>query len=105
MATFSEESAFCPICKEQRLVRKQTMSRPALMIHIALSVLSVGIWLIFFGAHFMAYALGSYHCTVCGTAINPGAGERREPGWYPDPRKQARPRWWDGWRWTAHTAE
>jgi hypothetical protein len=24
--------------------------------------------------------------------------------WYPDPYAQARLRWWDGWRWTEHTA-
>jgi len=24
--------------------------------------------------------------------------------WYPDPYRQARLRWWDGWRWTEHTA-
>lgn len=26
-------------------------------------------------------------------------------GWYPDPRDDRRLRWWDGARWTAHTAE
>lgn len=24
--------------------------------------------------------------------------------WYPDPYRQARLRWWDGWQWTEHTA-
>ena len=26
----------------------------------------------------------------------------RTPGWYPDPWRQARMRWWDGGRWTEH---
>lgn len=26
------------------------------------------------------------------------------PGWYPDPHRQASQRWWDGYRWTDHTA-
>ena len=28
---------------------------------------------------------------------------RRYMGWYPDPWRQARVRWWDGRRWTEHT--
>jgi len=27
---------------------------------------------------------------------------QRPPGWYPDPWRQARARWWDGRRWTDH---
>jgi hypothetical protein len=27
----------------------------------------------------------------------------RSPGWYPDPWRQARTRWWDGHRWTQHS--
>ncbi|MBA2283108.1 MAG: DUF2510 domain-containing protein [Acidimicrobiia bacterium] len=26
------------------------------------------------------------------------------PGWHPDPAGRARLRWWDGTRWTEHTA-
>lgn len=40
-----------------------------------------------------------------------GAVPRREPGltappagWYPDPGGWTRWRWWDGARWTGHTA-
>ena len=36
-------------------------------------------------------------------AIPPSAPEV-PPAWYPDPYRQARLRWWDGWRWTEHTA-
>jgi hypothetical protein len=34
---------------------------------------------------------------VAGMATTP-------PGWYPDPSGQARLRWWDGARWTEHSA-
>jgi protease PrsW len=38
----------------------------------------------------------------------PPAGRPSAPevpaAWYPDPYRQARLRWWDGWRWTEHTA-
>lgn len=26
------------------------------------------------------------------------------PGWYRDPQADGQLRWWDGWRWTDHTA-
>lgn len=37
---------------------------------------------------------------------DPAAGQagQAQPGWYPDPSGQARQRWWDGQRWTDHTA-
>jgi hypothetical protein len=32
------------------------------------------------------------------------ASAQAQPGWYADPHGQARLRWWDGQRWTDHTA-
>jgi hypothetical protein len=39
-------------------------------------------------------------------AVRPRESEPLPPtaGWYPDPARQARWRWWDGWSWTAYTA-
>jgi hypothetical protein len=34
----------------------------------------------------------------------PGGGTAQPPGWYPDPAGGWRLRWWDGARWTEHTA-
>jgi hypothetical protein len=32
------------------------------------------------------------------------SAQSAEPGWYPDPKKEARVRYWDGSAWTDHTA-
>jgi hypothetical protein len=33
-----------------------------------------------------------------------GTGQQMPPGWYPDPWRIARVRWWDGYAWTAYTS-
>jgi hypothetical protein len=33
------------------------------------------------------------------------AGNRNAPGWYDDPKREARLRWWDGRAWTDSTHE
>jgi hypothetical protein len=38
-------------------------------------------------------------------AGSPQAPATPPPGWHPDPQGQARLRWWDGTRWTEHTAD
>lgn len=40
-------------------------------------------------------------------ALDPGASAPAgaAPGWYPDPRRLARLRWWDGAEWTEKTAD
>jgi ribosomal protein S14 len=71
MATYSEASGLCPVCRQPRFIRKQTMSRPALVVHIVLSITSLGIWLLVFGLHALAYVGKKHRCTVCGTAVVP----------------------------------
>lgn len=129
MATYSEASAWCPVCGQWRLLRKQTMSRPALVIHIILSLTSAGLWLLVLGLHALAYAGKQHRCTVCGTAVSQGGGVPADgqagassgagphpvapalpppapaANWYSDPRAEARLRYWDGESWTEHTAE
>jgi hypothetical protein len=41
------------------------------------------------------------------TGATPVQPARQLPpaGWYEDPGREARLRWWDGTRWTEHTAE
>jgi RsiW-degrading membrane proteinase PrsW (M82 family) len=34
----------------------------------------------------------------------PSSAPEAPAAWYPDPYRQERLRWWDGWRWTEHTA-
>jgi hypothetical protein len=31
------------------------------------------------------------------------SGSSPRPGWHPDPWKQHRLRYWDGWQWTGYT--
>ena len=35
----------------------------------------------------------------------PGAGQSPRPGWYPDPRRHARLRYWDGEGWSEQTRD
>jgi uncharacterized RDD family membrane protein YckC len=39
-----------------------------------------------------------------GFAQQPGYAQAQGAGWHPDPRGQARLRWWDGSQWTEHTS-
>jgi len=131
MATHSEASGFCPVCGQWRLIRKQTMSRGAIIVHSILSLLTIGMWLLFFGLHALMY-VGRKRCTVCGTAVAVSApappltippNDKYAAGmvaaptsstlpppapaadWYSDPRREARLRYWDGEAWTEHTTE
>lgn len=64
-------------------------------------------------------ALGPFGSPAAGAAAATGGATASPPqsplavpssapevpaAWYPDPYRQARLRWWDGWRWTEHTA-
>ena len=40
-----------------------------------------------------------------GTGAKPPGGGAQVPGWYPDPWRQKRLRYWDGRAWTGHTAD
>ena len=54
---------------------------------------------------------GSSSVAVAGTGAGtasapqtPSSPPESPAAWYPDPYRQARLRWWDGWQWTEHTA-
>jgi uncharacterized RDD family membrane protein YckC len=44
------------------------------------------------------------HKNAVAQAVAGGSGGGFAPGWYDDPQRQARLRWWDGSQWTAHTS-
>lgn len=70
MPNYIEKSAYCPTCGEQRLVTRKGVSGGMTFVHAVLSVITLGIWLIFWRGHAEARELGGYRCTQCGTKIH-----------------------------------
>lgn len=70
-----QASGFCPHCQEQRLLLRQG---PNHVLHLILSVLTFGLWLIVWLGIASSRKANTARCSVCGTemvqAFTPGQG-------------------------------
>lgn len=64
----NQQSADCPTCRRQRLVVRE---QPNHVLHLLLSVVTLGLWLIVW--FWLATTNRPWRCTVCGTAFRPTA--------------------------------
>jgi predicted amidohydrolase len=64
MPHYKESSGLCPTCQERRLVRRKSISGPVHAIHITLSFLTLGMWLIVYVINFAARQ-DTWRCAVC----------------------------------------
>jgi hypothetical protein len=71
MATRS--SAHCPVCREQRLIERATANN---LLHLVLTVLTCGLWLIVWFFRGTAAETATWRCTVCGTSLASGLLQR-----------------------------
>ena len=60
------QTGLCPTCREQRLLRQP---RPNHVLHLILSVLTAGLWLIVWLILVARSSGASARCTVCGTPL------------------------------------
>jgi hypothetical protein len=65
----TRSSAYCPVCRQQRLVERATANN---LFHLVLTVLTGGLWLIVWLLQGTSRETATWRCTVCGTAVATG---------------------------------
>jgi DNA-directed RNA polymerase subunit RPC12/RpoP len=94
-------NGYCPRCNLRRLAERPSVTNRLHAVHLVLSVLTLGFWLLAYAGHLVYRQTARYRCSVCGTAVAPEVGTVG-PGYYTDPVAGGK-RYWNGTGWTSKT--
>jgi hypothetical protein len=83
-----QSSAYCHVCQRQSLFQKPRINH---VLHLILSIVTLGLWLIVWLILGIINASKSPRCTTCGATMGTGPIHAAQPAAMPPPPPDAQP--------------